>query len=406
MCFILILFSVAKETAGSINFPKAEKINFKELSQPSNPPPIDTIQPTFAKWWDDSNTKDDYKKDLSKISDENTQRINQMSQEEIKNSIDEIYKNFSPAVIEKLKAMAQRQAQTQQATKVEEQKLPTPTPNEGNQKPTAPVLNEPPSNATTNAYHSLVKPKEDETEEPITDISKVSLYEKEIFVKRNGEFKVGNKENLENQSLLISDVLKITEDTKLDEKYFSSNDLVFLLHSSYVPHRLLALSIVEKFVSVNQSEVELLKDLLIDKDILDAGFTVLYNSPGITTVYQLKLFGLLNSLLTLILPSVEDELSVLQTKKADANALNSIWLESQSGERVEWLKEINTGLVSKYELVLNIASFISTTITSSKDAPTPEANLSYLYEQILDKLLVISKEPIKSIASNNLVVPL
>ena len=206
-------------------------------------------------------------------------------------------------------------------------------------------------------------------------------------------------------------MLKITEDTDLEQKYFSSNDLVFLLHSSYIPHRILSLSITENFLIKNRNQTELIKDLLIEKDILDAGFTILSNLSGVTPLYQLRLFGLLNLLLQIIYPSSNDEFELIQTTSADLNTQSKIWIENQIGSNINFIKQMHDSLISKYEIIETWVSFISTQYGQSKkslsdlNTSTPESDLWNIFVKVLEKLLLYSREGVSKIITNSIFVP-
>jgi len=255
------------------------------------------------KWWEGIDAKPEYKSDLSEISSENSAKINNMSQEEIKSAVADIHKSFNPQVLEMFKNIAKQQMKPQNPVKIQyeddvEERINTDLKNTSKQIEEAaevpPIKSEmisDPLYQTSKSPVSLVVPQSKESS-PEIEFDKSNISGTEILIHKDGSYKFGKKEALESKSLLISDLVNISGD--LESKYFSTNDLVFLLHSTYVPHRLLSLGLVQTFTERNIIDLDLIKSVLLDRDILDAGFNVLACSPGITPVYQLKLFGLLN----------------------------------------------------------------------------------------------------------------
>ena len=60
--------------------------------------------------------------------------------------------------------------------------------------------------------------------------------------------------------------------------YFTSNDLVFLIHSSYVPHRYAALDMCNSFMDNPKATDQMKLYLTIERDILGSAFGVLLHS--------------------------------------------------------------------------------------------------------------------------------
>ena len=76
------------------------KLDFKvEQKAPKAQP----VKNNSKDWWSHETIKEEYKSDLADISSQNDQKINQMSQEEIKSAVAEIYKTLPPHLIERFK---------------------------------------------------------------------------------------------------------------------------------------------------------------------------------------------------------------------------------------------------------------------------------------------------------------
>lgn len=57
--------------------------------------------------------------------------------------------------------------------------------------------------------------------------------------------------------------------------FFSSNDLVFLLHSSYIPHRYAAIDMCLSFAQNPKATDTMILHVLVERDIIGSVFGVL-----------------------------------------------------------------------------------------------------------------------------------
>lgn len=71
--------------------------------------------------------------------------------------------------------------------------------------------------------------------------------------------------------MTINSLTSLLDNEKI---YYSSNDLVFMLHSSFAPHRIATLSMILKFLDKCSDEEGLL--LLIERDILKSTLNLMH----------------------------------------------------------------------------------------------------------------------------------
>jgi hypothetical protein len=142
---------------------------------------------------------------------------------------------------------------------------------------------------------------------------------------------------------------------------------------------------------------------MLEKDIFDAVFNVLHSSSGVTLSFQLKVFSLLHLFMDAIWEKQENGFEIVQNSVADENCLSYVWLEHRFGS--EMTRRLYQEVIKKYDVVLTIVNFL---INQEVDAPegTPEENLTNIFIDILDKLLSYSKETIKVVRDNQLMVSL
>ena len=98
---------------------------------------------------------------------------------------------------------------------------------------------------------------------------------KDVEISINGEFNIIPLQNLNQSSLKIDNLSKLLNS---QEMYFTSNDLVFLIHSSYVPHWYAALDMCNSFMDNPKATDQMKLHLTIERDILGSAFGVLLHS--------------------------------------------------------------------------------------------------------------------------------
>jgi hypothetical protein len=337
---------------------------------------------------------------MKEISRRNDDKIKGMTQQEVKAAVDQIHQMFSPQALEVFKKIAnQQQSLVQKPVKIEyeEEKISTKQTEKENSVEKKKFIH--PPKIEKHQKTTTVENKESEKIEEVP--SSQPLSECEIFIHQSGNYKLGKKESLEPKSFLLSDLVNTEE--PISQKYFSTNDLIFLLHSSYIPHRMLSLSITSKFLSTNMDKRDVIWEVMLEKDIFDAVFNVLHSSSGVTLSFQLKVFSLLHLFMDAIWEKQENGFEIVQNSVADENCLSYVWLEHRFGS--EMTRRLYQEVIKKYDVVLTIVNFL---INQEVDAPegTPEENLTNIFIDILDKLLSYSKETIKVVRDNQLMVSL
>jgi hypothetical protein len=188
---------------------------------------------------------------MKEISRRNDDKIKGMTQQEVKAAVDQIHQMFSPQALEVFKKIAnQQQSLVQKPVKIEyeEEKISTKQTEKENSVEKKKFIH--PPKIEKHQKTTTVENKESEKIEEVP--SSQPLSECEIFIHQSGNYKLGKKESLEPKSFLLSDLVNTEE--PISQKYFSTNDLIFLLHSSYIPHRMLSLSITSKFLSTNMDK--------------------------------------------------------------------------------------------------------------------------------------------------------
>ena len=106
--------------AVNVNFPKVEKVYLKNEPKISQPKDIlQQINPPSIKWWDPKANDVNMNKELNEISDENTRKIQQMSETERNEIITSVKKILPPEAFQRLQQMAKDQLKRKEPVKIE-----------------------------------------------------------------------------------------------------------------------------------------------------------------------------------------------------------------------------------------------------------------------------------------------
>ena len=106
--------------AVNVNFPKVEKVyckNEPKISQPKDT--LQQINPPSIKWWNPKANDVNMNKELNEISDENTRKIQQMSETERNEIITSVKKILPPEAFQRLQQMAKDQLKRKEPVKIE-----------------------------------------------------------------------------------------------------------------------------------------------------------------------------------------------------------------------------------------------------------------------------------------------
>lgn len=304
-----------------------------------------------------------------------------MSQTQIQSAVSQIYKTFSPSLIDRLKRIANLQnaggSSTTDSTSTVQTIDHSTTITEP--KPKLKVQYEDETeetiDTTTTPDSKLSKIEESKSEsenskipESNTNLSKalnlpssfVNFEEKEIFIKADGSYDIGKREVIDSKSMLISDLLKFENEADLNAKSFSSNEIVFLLHSSYFPHKTFAVNRVKKFVTKNISNIDLIHNLLISKDILDSALNVVESSPKTSQPYNLALHAIIECFISTLFKRQADPFDLIKITNADMNTMSTIWFEKLHTEIAKIATEVYEKVFTKYDFLNRIvASYIN-----------------------------------------------
>lgn len=176
-------------------------------------------------WWEKEGIDGESGKEMLEISRQNDEKIGKMSQQEIKAAVDQIHQMFSPQALEAFRKIAsQQQSLIQKSVKIEyeEEKTSTePTKNEisvEDKKYDPPLKVEKPQEVLEKQEKEPQRIQEVPPSQPLSEC--------EIFIHQSGSYKLGKKESLEHKSFLLSDL--VNTDEPISQKYFSTNDLIFL----------------------------------------------------------------------------------------------------------------------------------------------------------------------------------
>ena len=151
-----------------------------------------------------------------------------------------------------------------------------------------------------------------------------------------------------------------------------------------------------------------IKSLLLDKDVLKAAFNVFSNDFDILIMYRLKLFNILESLISMIIPPTDDTFECVQITKADINIPRNMWIHKSKLEHSEWTKELYDKIIDEYQLVSHLINVIckkdKAIFSNSEQKHTDDLINTWIL--ILERLLAYSKDVFKVISDAALVKPL